>query len=528
MMPAPSLIAAIDRAAVLNPEKSAVRCDGESLTWAELGRRTRTLARRLQDAGVQRGDRVGILMDKSLETVIAMQAIMRAGAAWVPLDPAAPPSRHAFVVNDCNIGHLVTHERRRRSVRACLEAGGNVQHAWGLASGPDLSIGAIAWDAIHADPAEPDAVDLNREDLAYIIYTSGSTGVPKGIMHTHGSSLGYCENVIQIYALTAADRVSNQAPLHFDICIFDLLAAAMAGSTMVLIPDMYLKMPASFSQYLADERVSVFFTVPFALVQLIERGALESRDLSSLRAVLFGGEVMPTKYLRAWMQYRPEVRFNNMYGPAEVNGVTCYDVPPLDDHDDRPVPIGKAFPGTTCVIRDEQGNVSANGTGELLVSGPSRMTGYWGRPDLNAQAFWDDEEGRTFYCTGDLVESLPSGDYRFLGRADRQVKVRGYRIELDEIEAALISHDSVVEAAVVAVPEGATQRIEAHVQTNQPLGEDLAPTLSRYLRDRIAPYAVPSRFAEVPAFPRISSGKIDYLALRQSALEDGGSDLAQG
>jgi len=475
------------------------------LTWAELLVRADTLAAVLADIGVVRGDRVGILMDKSVEMVVALHGIMKAGAAWVPLDPRAPAARHAYQVRDCGMRALVSHPARRRSLEA-LAAEGARPTVVGVDPGP-------TWEDL-ADPRPAPAVSLGRDDLAYLIYTSGSTGTPKGIQHTHGSGLSYCENTAQLYAVGPEDRVSNQAPLHFDISIFDFFTAAVAGAPTILIPEAHLRFPASLSQLLAEERISVFFTVPFALIQLHERGVLEERDLSALRLVIFGGEVMPTPILRALMARLPHVRFHNMYGPAEVNGCTGYDVPVLDPSDDRPVPIGRTFPGMTTVVRGEDGALLGPGTpGELLVAGPTQMRGYWNRPDLDAAAFWTrPEDGLRFYRTGDLVEELPGGGYRFLGRSDRQIKSRGYRIELDEVEAALQAHPQVAEAAVYAVPHEGTQRLRAGVRLRATAS---ARELQGWLRDRLPAYAIPATIDIVDDFPRNPNGKIDYLVLRE-------------
>lgn len=509
MSPLPNLPAAIERAAARAPDAEGVRCGSDSLTWSELWTRAGTLAAHLADLGVARGDRVGVLMDKSVEMVVALHGIMRAGAAWVPLDPKAPAARHAFQIRDCGMEVVVSHPAQHRAL-AALAAEGAAATVVGADPG-------VSWDLLAASTASPPDRRPGRDDLAYIIYTSGSTGTPKGIQHTHGSGLAYCECTARLYDLGPEDRVSNQAPLHFDIAIFDLFSSAVAAAPTILIPDAHLRFPASLSQLLADERISVFFTVPFALTQLQERGVLEDRDLSALRLVIFGGEVMPTPTLRALMARLPHVRFHNMYGPAEVNGCTGYDVPRLDPHDDRPVPIGRTFPGMTTLVRGPGGEVLGPGTpGELLVAGPTQMVGYWNRPDLDERAFWiRPEDGLRYYRTGDLVERLPDGNHRFLGRADRQVKSRGYRIELDEVEAALQSHPSVVEAAVYALPHEGTQRLVGAVQLRE---EVEVVDLKAWLRDRIPPYAVPEVLTPVEGFPRNSNGKIDYLALRERDL----------
>ena len=262
--------------------------------------------------------------------------------------------------------------------------------------------------------------------------------------------------------------------------------------------------------------------MPYALVQLLLHGVLEDRDLSSLRWVKFGGEPFPPKHLRALQKLMPNARFSNVYGPAEVNQCTIYNVPPLAEDDDEPLPIGTIWPNAEGLIVDADDEPVATGeAGELLVRTPTMMQGYWNRPDLNADAFFyrSAPGGMTdrFYRTGDLVQRRSDGDLDFLGRMDRQVKTRGYRVELDEVEAALLTHDAVAETAVFPVPDASgTLRIEAAVISRE--GTGLTENdLRRHLASRLPAYAIPTTFALVETFPRTSNGKIDRLALQEAS-----------
>jgi amino acid adenylation domain-containing protein len=296
-----------------------------------------------------------------------------------------------------------------------------------------------------------------EQDLAYIIYTSGSTGEPKGIMHTHASGLSYARMAADLYELTNDDVLSNFPPLHFDQSTFDYFSGPLVGATTVIIPEEHRLLPASLSQLMQDERMTVWYSVPFALIQLLLRGALEERDLSSLRWIIFGGEPFPVKYLRALQGLLPDAIFSNNYGPAETNQVMFYHVPPLDSDFDQQIPIGTLCPNMDCMVVDDNGEqVHLGDVGELLMRTPTMMDGYWDGADLNERAFFTQERTgglrERYYRTGDLVQLRADGMYDFLGRKDRQIKTRGYRVELDEIESVLLLHPDVQEAGVFAIP----------------------------------------------------------------------------
>jgi amino acid adenylation domain-containing protein len=365
-----------------------------------------------------------------------------------------------------------------------------------------------------------------EQDLAYILYTSGSTGVPKGVMHTHRSALSFAEIAVREYGLTADDRISNHAPLHFDLSTLDYFGGAVAGATTVIIPESHTKLPASLSGLVEQERLTVLYAVPFALVQFLLHGALDKRDLSSLRWVLFGGEPFPPKHLRALMEALPHARFVNVYGPTEVNGVTHYPIGSIDD--ESPVPIGRPYGNVEMmIVDDDDAPVAPGEPGLLLVRTPTMMRGYWGRPDLNARAFYTRPTfglyEDVFHRTGDLVQLRPDGNLDFLGRKDRQIKTKGYRVELDEVEAALLQHAAVEAAAAFPVLNGdGSRRIEAAVTLREPGTVDAAE-LARHAAARLPVYALPEKIAVMTTFPRTSTDKIDRLQLQNMATEASGT-----
>lgn len=525
----------LDRAAEQFPDKEAFRCEGEGITYALLLRRANGLAQWLAAHGVKRGDRVGIYLPKSLESAIAIYGIWKAGAAYVPLDPSAPLARISHMLNDCGVRHLITHKTKRRQLPQVLANSPSVTCVVGVSKAVDLFVDLgvdsnreiirCDWDELPVSESAPD-IHLLAQDLAYILYTSGSTGVPKGMMHTHYSGLSYAQLAARTYGLNQCDRIGNHSPIHFDISLLGFFAGPLVGATTVIIPEAYTKVPASLSQMMQDESLTVWYSVPFALTQLWLRGVLPQRDLSSLRWILFAGEPFPTKYLYAWMNYLPNARFSNIYGPAEVNQCTYYHVPSLAPGDAVPEslsPIGQVWENSEgLVVDDSDQPVVPGDVGELLIRSATMMSGYWQRPDLNAKSFYHTQianQPAVFYRTGDLVQ-VRDGQYHFLGRKDRQIKTRGYRVELDAVEAAMVAHPQVEEAATYAVPyETGSFQIEAAVilKAGVSLSED---ELKRYLAERLPTYAIPQQIEQLMRFPRTGTGKIDRLALQKGAAKE--------
>ena len=315
--------------------------------------------------------------------------------------------------------------------------------------------------------------------------------------------------------------MASHAPLHFDLSIFDFFSTAQAGATVVLVPEPVTKFPASWTALVQEQRVSVVFTVPFTLIEMLERGAMEERDLGSLRWILFGGEPFPPKHLRALMAALPGVRFTNVYGPAEAPSCTCYDLPPAGEPFDEPVPIGTVSVNSQDLILDEEGHECGPGEpGELCIRSSTLTRGYWNRPDLNERAFFlragHGPFPEVFYRTGDVVVRHEDGLLRFLGRRDRMVKTRGHRVELDEVEAALASHPGVLETAAYVVPDGQGSReICAAATLRGPGAADVAELL-RHARSRLPAYAVPRHLAILPDLPHTSGGKIDRKRLAEA------------
>ena len=514
---------AIDSAADRCPDRPAVRFSSQALTYGELATRANSLARTLREQGVGRGDRVGIFMNKDLEAITAVYGIMKAGAAYVPLDPFAPVSRLSYMVQDCGIRHLITKPIKLREVQQILERETDLECVIGVEE-DGLPVHTISWDDVFNVPGNtPPNAGTIEWDLAYILYTSGSTGDPKGIMHTHRSGLTFAEWAVSTYNLQREDRLSNHAPFHFDLSTFDFFAGAVAGATTVIIPEALTKFPVNLSKLIQEEQISVWYSVPFALIQLLLRGAMERFDMRSLRWILFAGEPFPTKHLRALMAKLPHTRFSNLYGPTETNVCTYYHVPPLPEDSNEPIPIGQECANVEALVVDDDDQPLPIGeVGELLIRSPLLMRGYWGQPQMTARSLYHRSMFAgyedAFYRTGDLVELQADGNFKYLGRKDRQIKTRGYRVELDEVEVALLSYAGVEEAAVYPVPDGeGSNLIEAAVTAKPGTTLDMA-ALIIHVSEQLPPYAVPVQITVMENFPRTSTGKINRRELRSDAL----------
>ncbi len=513
----------IDESADRAPERDAFRFAGQGLSYAELVERSNRLASLLVEQGVAPHDRVGIYMNKCLELPVALYGILKAGAAYVPIDPTAPPARVKFIVEDCGIRHLLTHPTHARKAAGVAADVSGLQYVIGAAEPASDTVTPrqtfTPWQTVDAAPASDPQVKLVEQDLAYIMYTSGSTGVPKGMMHTHASGLAYARLSAREYGVRSEDRLGNHSPLHFDMSTFEYLTGPLCGATTVIIPEEVTMFPLSLAELIEREQLTFWYSVPLALIQLLEQGGIEERDLSSLRWVLFGGEPFAPKHLSRLAELWPGARFSNSYGPAEVNQCTAYHVPVGAIDVDQPIPIGPIWPGAEgLIVGDDERVVAPGEPGELLIRAPTMMRGYWSRPDLNQRAFFRQtpftDFETVFYRTGDLVRDRGDGNLLFLGRKDRLVKVRGYRVELDEVEAVLSSLPDVAEAAAVDVRDADGHvTIVAAVLLREGAEVDAA-TLRRGAARRLSVYAVPSRIEVRASLPRTGSGKIDRKAVK--------------
>jgi acyl-coenzyme A synthetase/AMP-(fatty) acid ligase len=338
--------------------------------------------------------------------------------------------------------------------------------------------------------------------------------MPKGVMITHENATSFVEWSSSVFAPAETDRFSSHAPFHFDLSIFDIYVSIKHGATLYLIPDELGKNPKELARFIARHRLTVWYSTPSILTLLLQFGNLQAHDCSSLRLVLFAGEVFPVKHLRRLQREWPAPAYYNLYGPTETNVCTFARIPPnIPDERDTPYPIG--FPCSHCraLVLDEQGvELPSGGEGLFYISGPSVFGGYWNRSAENAAVFLDRDNTR-WYNTGDVVRWNAADGFVYLGRKDRMVKRRGYRIELGEVERALYSHPALREVAAVAIPDtDAGVKIIAFVSCRQAERPSIVD-LKTFCGARIPAYMIPDVFKFQDRLPRTSTDKVDYQAL---------------
>jgi amino acid adenylation domain-containing protein len=508
-------------AAERDSDRAAIHDGSRVMSYGELEERSNRLARAMLELGVKRGDRVGLYLDKSAESLVGIYATLKAGAVYVPFDPGAPARRLGYIAGNCGIETLLSNGRRHSSCPELRAAGAPIRTmivqdtlTSQLSASPDVvTVGSDEVDQLSEASLPESSI---RSDLAYILYTSGSTGEPKGVMLTHGNALAFVDWAAQEFSVGPSDRLSSHAPLHFDLSIFDVFAASSGGASVDLVPAKLSMFPVEVARFIRERGITVWYSVPSILSMLVLRGGVQPDDFPALRTLLFAGEVFPTRYLRSLTALLPHVRFANLYGPTETNVCTWYEVEPIPEGRTEPIPIGRAIADDEVFAVTEDGRLAAPGeVGELFVRGSTVMCGYWGDAGRTAEKlvrhpFREDLSDRV-YRTGDLVQQAEDGNWHFVGRRDAQIKSRGYRIELGEIEAAIYGHPEVEECAVVAIPdEMVTNRIKAFVVTKTSVDER---TLARTTAERVPSYMVPEIWEFRPHLPKTSTGKVDRQAL---------------
>lgn len=466
------------------------------VSYRELDGKSNGLARRLPMAGVRPGHRVAVLMDRSPEMILAMLAILKAGAVYVPLDPSYPQERLDFMLADSGACVLMM---RRGAVRRDLSA-----------KAVELEVDIGSCSAV-ADPRDG-AAGLRAEDPAYVIYTSGSTGRPKGVLVPH-------RGIVRLlfgtdYARLDSTRLILQlAPVSFDAATFEIWGALLHGGCCVLYPGCGLPDLALLAKVIRETGVTTLWLTASLFNMIIDQSP---GSLAGVEEVLTGGEALSVPHVRKALALLPDVQLINGYGPTEsTTFACCYRIPKVLGPDLNSIPIGPPIANTTIRILDaDLRPVAAGEAGDLYIGGDGLAIGYLDRPELTAERFIAGNEGERLYRSGDRARQLPGGAYEFLGRLDDQVKLRGHRVELAEIESALRAHDDIGDAVVLLREDSpGDKRLVAYYSGNAARVEPSVSVVRRFLLERLPEYMVPSHFVPLRSLPLTPNGKADRNAL---------------
>ena len=499
-----SLHRLFERVAAERSGEVAVVCGEERLTYGELDRRANRLASRLRASGVGPEVLVALYTERSLDMIVGILGILKAGGAYVPLDLSYPEERRALILEDSGARLLLT----QRHLLESLPGGGPR---------------TVLVDADDPEGAEIDVrIDVPAEAAAYVIYTSGSTGRPKGVPVSHGNVVRIFEATRSWFHFDASDVWTCFHSYAFDFSVWEIWGALLHGGRLVIVPRQTSRDPEAFDALCRREGVTVLNQTPSFFRQLL--GVDEDRPddgLRSLRVVIFGGEALELQSLRPWITRHGDQRpvLVNMYGITETTiHVTYRPIVAADLDRNQGSVVGVPIPDLEVYVLDENLELSPLGVpGELCVGGDGLTRGYLGNPEKTAERFVPDpfgnRPGRRLYRSGDLARRLPSGDLEYLGRIDHQVKVRGFRVEPGEIEAALDSHPLVRESCVTAITSASgDRRLVAYVVSapgSTPSGEELY----RYLESKLPAYMVPASIVALDALPLSAHGKVDRARL---------------
>ena len=485
----------IERQAEATPEATALIFDDQSLSYAELNTRANQLAHYLIGLGIQPETRVGIAMERSIEMVVGLLGILKAGGVYVPLDPEYPLERLAFIADDSGIELLLTQHHLRESLP--LAAGLSVVELDRL-------------DVAHHASTDP-SVTLHGEHLAYVIYTSGSTGRPKGAAIRHDALTNCMVWMQETYQLTDTDAVLHKAPFGFDVSVWEIFWPLSVGARLVIAQPGDHRDPERIIELIQRHGVTTLNFVPSMLKAFLAYPDVKAK--TRLKHIMCGGEAVPASLQKDVAECLDGANLHDLYGPTEttihVTHWWCRD----DDH--RQIPIGRPISGTRTYIMDDDLNLVPQGVaGELYLGGVSLARGYLNRSDLTAERFIADpfHEGERLYRTGDLVRWREDGQLEYLGRLDHQVKIRGLRIELGEIEAELLAQPEIREAVVVAQegPNGA--RLVAYVVPQADSELDTSKLHDR-LGQQLPDYMVPGVVIMLDTLPLNANGKVERKAL---------------
>ena len=502
------------------PQAIALKCQERQLTYGELNQKSNQLAHYLQNLGVGKNSLVGLYLERSLDMVVGVLGILKAGAGYVPLDRENPPSRLAYILEDSQIKVLLTES----ALEAELPESANLQSSIYL----DRD-----WHQIERESSDNLNIDLDPSDVAHIVYTSGSTGKPKGVIITHGNLSHYAHSLQIALEITPKDVYLHRGSIALIVSARQLLMPLAQGATVSILTTADKKDPLKMFELIKQHGVTIVDRVPSFwrnFSGILDSLSVERRQSlmdNRVRLVAAGGERVSVEIYQCWRQlFKPEVELANIYGQTEGTGVvTVYYIPEQIDLRCKSLPVGSPIPNMRVYVLDKQLQpVPIGVTGEIHISGAGVAAGYLNKPELTAQKFIPNPyvPGAKLYKTGDLGRFLPNGTIQFQGRSDRQVNINGLRLELGEIETTLVQHPQILESAVVVQNNKLNQTLTAYIvpSQNPPTRQEIRD----FVLDKLPKYMLPNKIVFCDSFPLTASGKIDRNALSAGESDNQKSD----
>lgn len=502
-----SAVSLLEQAAIKFKEKIAFEDKDGVISFEDLRIKSRILGSRLlEQVRTGRECPVIVTLPKSINSIISFMGVLYAASPYAPIEYAVPPERMKTMTDNLKPAAVITDKEGKETLSLL---------------GLDTKI--LVFDELLQGQADDAAVDAAQSsvcalDPAYIMHTSGSTGVPKGVTISNYGVTDYAGWIAATFKITDSDSLGLNSPFHFDNSIFDIYTTLYTGAKTFIIPEILFMYPDKLMEYVAENKISCIFWVPTVMISVANSGILDTIKLPELKNILFAGEVMPNKQLNIWRRALPDSVYTNLYGPTETNVCTYYIVDrPFEDSDS--LPIGKACENMQAVILNEDNKKCAIGEqGELCISTAGRSLGYWNAPELTERVFIQNPVNPRFhdriYRTGDLVYENEEGNIIFIGRKDSQIKLRGNRIELGDLESAAAAIDGA--DSVCALFDKEKQEIVLFIETT---AEIAARKFRTELKKYVPAYMVPARIVIMEKFPHTPSGKIDRVGLRKEYIE---------
>ncbi|WP_390615468.1 amino acid adenylation domain-containing protein [Maricurvus nonylphenolicus] len=507
-----------------SPYAPAIEFADRQLTYSELDAGSASIALALTPSIKTEETCIAIFMDKRLEAILALYGILRAGAAYVPLDTKNPASRIQHIISQCGITTFITTPDFAGQLDNILaELDGNFEciivtedpwtptissHSYQIVNAfqSQLTAPAVIDHVVGVDKAD------SANQLAAVLYTSGSTGTPKGVMITHANISVFTNWVVSYFSLSSDDRLASHAPLYFDLSLLDIFAAHHCAATAVLIPETMVGNPRYLTQFIVEKQISSWQSVPTALTLMLKYGGIDQHQYPQLRHVLFAGERMSTQNVQGLTEYFRAATFHNIYGSTETNDTFIFSFAATLENIPDPLPIGRPLPYVEYRIDKGDKNIPGE-EGELLVKAPTLMRGYRGQSAINSGGNID---SIPYYRTSDFVKVLNNGDLEFIGRTDDVVKSNGYRINLLAIESVLQNHEAIQEVAVLSIPDEDMGNKIIAVITTPSTDTISAIALRLYCAEHLPKYAIPHLFEiRSQSLPKTSSGKTNKKSLIQ-------------